>query len=916
MACVHKCVAYPSYYEQPAISLSKLLVGVYPYIDYSLNFPLRKVPIILYTDNMYSNGYVTWAPKREELAITPPVSTYALSWSKQLAVHEWRHVAQISSLRRGLTKIASWVMGEAGVSLGLAVTPRWILEGDATLAETQFAEYGRGLQPDFTIGYRAMFADGWSDMNRLDRWINGSYKRFYPNIYHFGYQTLSAADTYFGNRYFGEMMAYSGRWPIFIMPADIYMLRKHKTSFKKIAKQAFAELDSLWAPYADVEENFAQVTPINKRSYTTYTSPTEFQGSMIAVKRDFDTPNRIVNTGSGKKIKSVGSLSSPLVVRGDMIYFTEYVPHPIFEQVSFSAIRAYDVKRNSIKTYHKWSQNYGLTLYRDGFATISVDSLSRSFVRYFDKDFNEVGEHHFSENEFSLHSICWDNLSDALYFIALDERGMWIGSLGSDGSVNELYSPNVVSVANLRAKDGVLYFNSIQSGKDEIHSIELTSGQQFRVTTSRFGSYLSSLTTDSLLFTTYTSAGAMVASMPINTEPVDTVYWSRKPINLLNPKRNEWNVPKVDTIITAHTFQNAINDDLTPSQKRKKEREKRFTPSFAIHSWAPVGFDGDYFMADRPFDVALGATAFFQSTLSKFNGYATYGWLNNSNWLKGRVEYKGLPLTITLGAEYGGGSQSLNVINAPNNSFYVVNTPINPYFATDLTLSLPLNYSIGGFSRLLQPSFKVQYSNAKMYDVATNSSSTGLVQYNAGLWWSSTRYTAHRDIVPRWGYAIRANVQGGFKDDFSNQYSLFVRGYLPGVALNHSITLRAAAQFQEVNYYCYSNKALYLKGVNDNYITKYYGAAVADYTLPIVCPDWGWEGVLYLSRIYANLFGGYSTGSYKYTNGKFGRVNNYTYGVDLGVDFSLLRAYNQRVIFTFAMPNDKFYFGASYSMGF
>lgn len=929
----HYRIVYPSYYEHSAARISRLLDSIHPYINYSLDFPLRKVPIILHTENMFSNGYVTWAPRREELVMTPPISSYALTWSKQLAVHEWRHVAQISALRRGVTKVASWFLGEAGVAAGLFATPLWILEGDATLAETQFAEYGRGLQPDFTVGYRAMFADGFSDFDRLDRWINGSYKRFYPDIYKFGYQTLSAAETYLGKDYFGQMMAYSGRWPIFIIPSDIYLHNKHKTSFKKIAKRAFAELDSLWRPFADVEQNFEFLTLPNKRSYTTYGSPVEYDGGVVALKRDYDTPTRIVDVRSGRKVKSVGSLSSSLVVRGDRIYYTEYVPHPIFEQVSFSAIRELDTRSSRVRTYHKWARNYGLTEWRDGFAAISLDSLSRSFVRFFDSDFEVLGEHHFGDNrgEFSIHSLSWDSLTDKLSFIALDERGMYIGTLSGEGVVDELYSPNRITVANLSASDGVLYFNSIQSGKDEIHSIDITTKEQVRLSTSRFGSYFSSLSADSLLFTTYTSGGAMVASMAIGSEAVDSVSWSKLPINLLNAKRLDWGVKKVDAIsieaITSDTTsvqllakeqlaakeQPTAKEQLTAKEQRKIERKKKFKAPFAVHSWAPVGVDGDYFMGDRPMNLTFGATAFFQSTLSKLVGYLSYGWLNNSNWLKGRVDYKGLPLTISAGAEYGGGRQS--IYGAPSfTSPSVINTDL--YFAGDVTLSLPLNLSIGGYSQLFQPSFKVQYTNALLYNSSTGGYDQGLAQYSGSLWWSSTRYTAHRDIVPRWGYAVRLTTHGAFRDDFSTQYSIFARGYLPGVAKNHSLTLRAAAQYQQINDYNISSKALYLKGVNDYSVTSDYMALMADYTLPIAYPDWGWDGVLYFNRIYANLFGGYSTGNYPQRLGGTNRLNNHTYGVDIGVDFSLIRSFPQEVTFTFAMPNDEFYFGISYSIGF
>ncbi|MFI3299062.1 MAG: hypothetical protein R3Y49_04595 [Rikenellaceae bacterium] len=901
-------IVFPLGYEERAQSISQLMYRIGDSLQYGFTKPVktRNMPIILRTESMTSNGFVTWSPKREELYLTPPQSNYALLWSKQLAVHEWRHVMQISSLNYGLTRAGTWLFGEGGYALGLFALPRWILEGDAVLAETQFAEYGRGLQPDFTVEYRTLFGAGHKNFKHLDRWICGSYKYNYPDIYKFGYQTLSKASESLGEEYVGEMINYIGKYPIFIFPGDIYLKNKHNTSYKKLAQAAFSELDSIWATESATAENFTHLSESTPRHYTKYLYPQSYNNQTLAMKWDYDTPLNLVSLESGKALSPLGSVNSRPVIEQSTMYYTEQLPHPIFEQVSYSAIRAHNLTTNRTKTYQRKGHNWNVTPIKDGFATTSLDSISYSTINFFDREFNLQKTYHFPREmgEISISSLCWDASTDALYFIALDYRGMWIGSLllSQGNKLAQVTEPSLVSLCDMSLSDGVLYFSSIESGKNEVHSLNITTGEQLQLTQSKFGSQSPTASGDSLLFTTYSAGGVMVASMPLDSALSREVYWSRLPKNTLNPVRRAWSVPKVDTIDTR-------------VHRHTTKKSERYKADFPLHSWAPVGFDGDYLMNSNPMDVTFGVTAFFQSTLSTLSGYATYGWLNDHNWLKGRVEYKGLPLTISLGVEYGGGTQY--VYGEPAITILGEKSTVgeNLYLSSDLTLSLPLNLSSGGYSRLLQPSVSVGYTNTEIYDYSNREYNCGLVQYGVGVWWSSVRNTSYRDIAPRWGYALRANFNGSFNPDVSSLYSLYGKAYLPGVVKNHSLNIAGAIQYQNIETYCSSTKALYLTGVNDNYATKDYWALQASYYLPLLYPDWGWDSVVYFKRIWAALSGGYSSGNYVNGN-SYTTLTNYTYGIDLGIEFTALRAYEQSVTLKFYMPNNKFFFGFSYDMSF
>ncbi|MBP5332937.1 MAG: hypothetical protein J6Y66_02065, partial [Bacteroidales bacterium] len=55
-----------------------------------------KMPVVLHTHNVYSNGSVAWAPRRMDLYTVPePYGSDPTPWEVQLVSHEPRHQAQL-----------------------------------------------------------------------------------------------------------------------------------------------------------------------------------------------------------------------------------------------------------------------------------------------------------------------------------------------------------------------------------------------------------------------------------------------------------------------------------------------------------------------------------------------------------------------------------------------------------------------------------------------------------------------------------------------------------------------------------------------------------------------------------------------------------------------------------------------------
>lgn len=899
-------LVYPRYFAPTAIKLSSFLDSITPYINYGFSTKPDRIPIVLHTHSQLSNGEVVWAPKRMELITTAPVSTYADPWLKQLSVHESRHTVQITAVRKGLTRIASILFGQAGVGLGLLCIPDWFLEGDATMAETQFSEFGRGMQPSMSVDLRAMLMDSTRRLTLTDGWVCGSFRDYIPNIYVMGYQLVAAGERRFGPEMWGRAVEYSGKYPILIIPMRIYLQREAKIGITPMINTMMSNLREWWAPHSAVPNNYSIIGK-HGRSHVTYGPPLiDPQGRVITTRSDYDTPVEWVAidtaTKTEKHLKWGTTPSSRPIMSGSKMYWTEYKPHPIWEYKSFSIVREWDLTTGKRSILGRRQNNYFITPMSGGrFAMVTPDSLGGSDVIMRDSAFRITDRMQLSELT-SLHGLTWDSTTNTLAMIVLDDSGMWLGATtpnkGTIGELRALTDPSMVSISGLTSSCGALYFSSIASGKDEIHTLSLHNGIEQRVTTSSLGAYSPSACDSTIVFNGYTTKGLMTGIISANDGAADTIHWSRLPRNTLNLPNVKWNVPKMSTL--------SMTDTTTTHPKKRYNKALRW---FNVHSWAPVALSVDKLINERALNMGFGASVLFQSVLGDSHGSASYGWLNNSNWIQGSFTYAGLPVQIGIDAEYGGGKQSVYFpLNNQADAMAKLDGSEN-YASFSVNLSMPLNFSSGANLRLLQPSFTMTHFNSLMYNSSTQGFDRGYQKVNYSLWWSNNRRSSLRSVVPRLGYALRADVSGAFGSRFGMVYSLYARGYVPGIMRNHSITMRLGGMLQTRAELYFTQKPLLPRGTENSYAARHYAAASLDYTMPVAYPDWGYNGLIYIKRIWVNLFADGSAGDYFAPNYTTDVLKKYSYGGDVAFDINFF-GYSTPVTlkFTLAAPSDKRFF--------
>ena len=120
----HVKYIYPEYYERQAARLMKYMDTVRTQIGYGFRHgPMKRMPLIMQTQNFSANGIVMLAPRRMEPIVISEGVAPATPWLKQLAPHVYRHAVQYTYLNRGLIQGLSPCLGQQGPLAGMSFLP-------------------------------------------------------------------------------------------------------------------------------------------------------------------------------------------------------------------------------------------------------------------------------------------------------------------------------------------------------------------------------------------------------------------------------------------------------------------------------------------------------------------------------------------------------------------------------------------------------------------------------------------------------------------------------------------------------------------------------------------------------------------------------------------------------------------------
>ena len=911
-------VIYPEHASRIGQTTFYLSERMRPYIDYGFKLPPLDLPFIVHPENMRSNGLVMWLPKRVEFLSTPAIDGYSMPWLKQLVAHEYRHAAQYNNVNVGVVKFLSYLIGEQSSTIGLVFLPFWMMEGDATLSETQASSFGRAKQPRFTMEFRAM-GDIVNKYRNSDKFFCGSYRDFIPDHYQLGYQMVAYGNEKVGRQMINDMASYGPRKPWTIVSENWRMNNLFGFNTHELFVETFSSLTKFWQSTPQLENSSTPLSHPTPTSYTKYSHPIFVNREVIMLKSDLDHPSRLValdiKSGKERHLCYTGEIATRPAYDAinNRLLWTEYRRSALFEQKVTSSLCYLDLDKRRPRMRHMGGRNIlyptpddegGLVWAEysgDGIYTIHhefCDGKRFSFALPFGQE---------------VHSLAWDNLTRSHFCIVTGDEGMWISRITPEGELTPVTRPAYITLSHLRALNGKLYFGSIASGRDEVHCYDLAEGREYQLTESKYGSFDASPTEQGeILLTTYDSTGYHPAIQRTD-KIMREVEYSALPKDVVNPPRKQWGTINLDTV-------RMLQPDSTLLQSARKVRRyrKAFT-LFNFHSWAPLSYDPFALSENSNINMNIGATLMTQNLLSSMQGFVSYGYnTHRGHIFKTSMRYYGLGPTISLDLTYGG-QQNIYPIYVYNPDKHAIELPEAPsrrrFYSVGLNIQLPLMFQRGYHTRYLVASAGWEYSNGLVANTGKLSFDSGGISNVATIGYQKgihlTSFTlgyqdmvrmAHRDFAPPWGVTASATYAiNPASDSFSDLLALYAKVYTPGIAPHNSFTVAMAYQtsiggFESrdaVSALTFKSTRLLPRGFDSSQIiNRNYMATSLNYQLPICYPDGGWRGILYFKRIRLNAgfdFAQFQKAAF-HPNGtsyySWERINSY--GGDVIIDMNFL----------------------------
>ena len=811
--------------------------GASPNLNYT-----RRMPVILRPYAAYSNGQVTWTPRRIELQTQPdPYDPEPTPWERQLIIHESRHSSQMQSGAAGPFKFWNIITGQLAPGALSAIYPGpAFLEGDAVVTETALSRGGRGRTADFLEYYRVAFAGG--DFRDFWKWRYGSQKAYTPDYYRAGYVALAGIRTLydvpdFTARYFKRIYDKHG---IAFFNLDGTVKDVAGKSFNKAFREVSDSLGAFWERDEKARAPFIRTEPLMPapRRFTEYSDLAVAGDTLYAVRKSLTSPEELVSIDKdGKeKVISVFSASTAGLCYSsltDRLYWSEYRPDIRWEQKSSSDIR---YMTRSGKTgrisrgkrfYHPAPADHDLLLsvteypLKGGSSVTVMDIVTGiEFFHYPAPDGLQVVETVWAGKE--------------LYASAITPEGFGIWRVKDYSCVLE---PQPVKIKDLWSDGGKIMFTCDRTGVNELYSLSPSEGKLSQLTSTRFGANDFQLSADgkTMYYTSLSTKGRLPSFTPVPDLTDRGADFSQLPV---------W--PFADKLSSGEARQPNYSAEVKIGEAEDYSRLKNI---LRVHSWAPIYVDYDAVssisMSEISSAAAPGATVFFQDDLGSFYGSAGYkAWDYNSGWRHSghlNLTYRGLAPVLEL-------SVDLNDRNSIKYSFDTAQRLVGrdtgkPMLYTRLDAYVPLNLSSGGWNSGIIPKISLSstndwtdaHDNARYIRRNTISVRAYMMERTP-----SSRIWPRIGLGGEFGYSERTRILYLFSPSY--YFSLY--GYVPGLYPTHGLKLsgtheirRKGGQFSD----SFANMVPrgFPSTVNSYICSLPWRTKVsADYAIPFAAMDW------------------------------------------------------------------------------
>jgi hypothetical protein len=867
-------IIFPDEIQANAIKLANYLYNNIPDInsDYSIN--AKKFPIILHNRTVTANGFVTLAPKRSEWYALPPQDIYSQPWLEQMALHEYRHIVQISQFYRGFTKYMQIPFGQIAVGSAIATfIPSWVIEGDAVISETMYSNSGRGRLPEFSAPLKAQLLE--KKIFSYNKAIFGSYKDFVPDIYTLGYYLTGYTKIKYGNEIFDKVFSYTARYPYIFIPFATSVKKYTGKTPLKLYKETIGEINNQFSKEINTDtSDYKLLNTSQSVVYTNYYSPKPFKNKTIAVKSSLNDITRIVSIDSNgfEKILFTPGYMTDMSISNtnDKILWAEYEPDIRWGLQSYSVIKVYDLNKKKIKKLTNKTRYFSPAYNKTGDKIACIEnnlSGNTSLIIIDAFTGNAIRKINFESTDVIAYPS-WNNDGDKIIAVITTNSGKSLIEYNLITDETRILIPFTFNdIKYPKYFKNYIIFSSSEKNTNEIFAFDTVNNKYFLITSSVFGSFQPQIDDHSsiMYYTIYTSNGYKIVYNTIKESDFKEVSFPKIISTSIIDSIGKFNKTDKDTV------KNEVIDF-------EVKKYKPINHLFNFHSWAPLSIDA-YNQT-----ITSGVSVMSQNLLSTL--FITAGYEYISQEKKGKyyfdLSYKGLFPIIDINAETK--SREGNLFS---NGLFVRKFTYREN-TSKIGIRVPLRFAAGKYYTGLQPSLKTQLIQIVHNETTPEQMTKGMISsLDYRLYFYHLLRTSKRDIYPRWGQIVDINFRHSpFGEiNFGNIGSVETWLYFPSFIINHGLMLYGG--YQKKNYgenlYRYSDLINYPFGTsiveNDNLIS-----ISANYTFPVLYPDLSLGSLIYLKRIHSVLSSSLLKGNYKGNN-----INLSSYSVELNTEFHFLR---------------------------
>jgi len=838
----------------------------YQKVGNSLYTRPKKMPVILHTQSVISNGFVVWAPKRAELYPNLSQSDISQDNMEQLALHEDRHIVQMSKLNQGMGKVLYYLLGEesVGALTGLFI-PLWFLEGDAVCSETALSESGRGRTPYFTNKMKALLLEkGKYPYNKA---VFGSYKDFVPDHYELGYLITAQARKVYGKNIWSDVLNNVARRPYTLTPFSNGIKKVTGLNKRGLYKATLDSLTKEWQQEnLQIKPSYYKCLTKKNRFYSVYSCPASFEDSLIiACKSNMNEAEKIVlinKNGLEKKVLYTGYIDpASITYSGQQISFIEYMNDIRWQNRSYDNITTYNVKTKKFKKLTTGTRYQTCCLSPDGQKIAAVYNSEKGItgMHIIDAiDGKIISEINNPDNLFIINPT-WSDDGRLITCVLHNEKGKALGIIDVTGKIIKiLTSFSFVEYSYPEFYRNYILFTSNINGTDNIYATDTLSKHFFQLTSSLYGANeVKRYKKNGIIYTNLTVQGNEIVFTPW-----DSLLW--KPVENISYKENALsrNLSLQENGIVDFTHM--------PDIIYKLKNYHKGCHLFNFHSWAPVYLNVDQNTIDP------GAVLFSQNLLSTATTSLGYKY----NTLEKTGKY-------ILGFDYAGFFPILTSTLSYGNRRYNISNSEKTVIAEETIISdgirVPFTFSHNRYVRQLQ--FTVSSNLTYAYPKADTLKKRVINSLDYGFYFYNYIKSLSQDIYPPWAQTLTLRYA---HTPFSGDKLGTIAGgnmnlYFPGILRHNSLFISTVYQKRDAGLYAFSYFYTLPRGFNDwadNFqsMVKISG----NYALPLLYPDLSVSSILYMKRIRALLFYDYCL---TYNKNQLLR----SYGVELLTDVHILR---------------------------